>query len=49
MRQPHDPVTLTSEIFVMMDKYEPAKAKHAKHLTEHISGQRTLLSTEEEL
>ena len=32
-----------------MDRLEPDKGKHARYLTEHLIGQRTLPSTEEEL
>ena len=44
-----DPMTLTPEILSMLDRHEPDKAKHAKLLTEHLTGQRTLPFTEEEL
>ena len=33
----------------MLDRHEPDKAKHAKLITEHLSRQRVLPSTEEEL
>ena len=44
-----DPTTLTPEILSMLERHEPDKAKQAKLLTKHLSGQRTLPSTEEEL
>ena len=44
-----DPVTFTPEILAMMVSHEPEKAKQAKLLTEHLTSQRTLPSTEEEL
>jgi len=44
-----DPVTLTPELLAMLERHEPDKAKQAKLLTKHLSGQRTLPSTEEEL
>ena len=44
-----EPISLTPEILVMLNRHEPDKAKHAKLLTEHLSGQRVLPSTEEEL
>jgi hypothetical protein len=37
-----DPISLTPEILAMMDRHEPDKSKHAKLLTEHLSGQRVL-------
>ena len=43
-----DPVALTPEILAMLERHEPEKAKHAKLLTEHLLGQMTLPSTEEE-
>ena len=43
-----DPVILTPEIMSMLDIHEPDKTKQDKFLTEHLAGQRILLSTEEE-
>ncbi len=43
-----DPVTLTPEISAMLDRHEQDKAKKAKLLTEHLTRQRMLPSTEEE-
>jgi hypothetical protein len=43
------PVTLTPKILVILDRHEPGKAKKAKLLREHMTWQRTLLSTEKEL
>jgi hypothetical protein len=43
-----DPATLTPEILAMLDKHEPDKSKQAKLLTEHLTRQRVLPSTEEE-
>ena len=48
-RKMRDPVILTPEILAMLDRHEPDKSKQAKLLTEHLSRQRTLPSTEEEL
>jgi uncharacterized protein with PIN domain len=44
-----DPISLTPGILAMLDKHEPGEAKQAKLLTEHLSRQRVLPSTEEEL
>ncbi len=44
-----NPVTLTPEILAMLDMHKPDKAKQAKLLTKHLTSQRTLPSTEEEL
>ena len=44
-----DPISLTPEILAMLDMHEPDKAKQAKLLTKHLSGQRVMPSTEEEL
>jgi len=44
-----DPATLTPEILAMLDIHEPDKFKQTKLLTEHMTGQRVLPSTEEEL
>ena len=44
-----DLISLTPEILVMLDRHEPDKTKHAKLLTKHLSGQRVLPSTKEEL
>jgi hypothetical protein len=40
---------LTPEILHLLDKLEPDKGKQAKLLTEHLTGQRTLPSTEAKL
>ena len=44
-----DPISLTPEILAMLDRHEPDKTKQAKLLTEHLSRQRVLPITEEEL
>jgi len=44
-----DPISLTPKILAMLERHEPDKAKHAKLLTKHLSEQRVLSSTEEEL
>jgi hypothetical protein len=44
-----DPIYLPPEILAMLDMHEPDKTKQAKLLTEHLSGQRVMPSTEEEL
>ena len=44
-----DPITLTPKIQAMLDIHESDKAKQAKFLTEHLTRQMTLPSTEEEL
>ena len=44
-----DPISLTPEILAMLDMHEPDKSKQAKLLTEHLSRQRVLPSTEDEV
>ena len=44
-----DPIPLTPKILHLLDRLEPDKGKHARLLTEHLTGQRTLPSTEAEL
>jgi hypothetical protein len=44
-----DPIPLTPEILHLLDRLEPDKRKQARLLTEHLTWQRTLPSTEAEL
>jgi hypothetical protein len=44
-----DPIPLTPEILHLLDILEPDKGKQARLLTEHLTGQRSLPSTESEL
>jgi len=44
-----DPISLTPNILAILDSHESDKSKHAKLLTEHLSGQRVIPYTEEEL
>ncbi len=44
-----DPIPLTPEILHLLDRLEPNKGKQARLLTEHLTGQRQLPSTEQEL
>ena len=44
-----DPIPLTSEIVQLLDRLELDKGKQARLLTEHLTRQRTLPSTEQEL
>jgi len=44
-----DPIPLTPEILHLLDRLEPDKGKQARLLTEHLTGQRSLPATEEEL
>jgi hypothetical protein len=44
-----EPIPLTPEILHLLDKLEPDKGKQARLLAEHLTGQRTLPSTEAEL
>jgi hypothetical protein len=44
-----DSIPLTPEILHLLDRLEPDKDKQARLLTEHLTGQRTLPSTEAEL
>jgi len=44
-----DPIPLNPEILHLLDRLEPDKGKQAKLLTEHLTGQRNLPSTEAEL
>ena len=43
------PIPITPDILHLFDRLEPDKEKHARLLTEHITRQRTLHVTEEEL
>ena len=43
------PIPLTPEILLLLDRLEPDKGKQARLLTEHLTGQRTLPGTEQEL
>jgi hypothetical protein len=38
-----DPIPLTPEILLLLDRLEPDKGKQARILTENLTGQRTLL------
>ena len=42
-----EPVPLTPEILLLLDRLEPDNGKQAQLLTEHLTGQRTLPSTEQ--
>ena len=44
-----DSIPLTPKILNLLDRLEPDKGKQARLLTEHLTGQRTLPSTEAEL
>jgi len=44
-----DPIPITPHILHYLDRLEPDIGKHARYLTEHLTGQRTLPSSEEEL
>jgi hypothetical protein len=44
-----EPIPLTPEILQLLDRIELDKGKQARLLTEHLTGHRTLLSTEQEL
>jgi hypothetical protein len=44
-----DPKPLTPEILLLHDRFEPYMGKQARLLTEHLTGQRTLPCTEQEL
>ncbi len=44
-----EPIPLTPEILYLLDRLEPDKGKQARLLTEHLTGQRSLPSTEAEL
>jgi len=44
-----EPIPLTPDILLMLDRLEPDKGKQARLLTEHLTGQRTLPGTEQEL
>jgi hypothetical protein len=44
-----DPIPLTPEILLLLDRLEPDKGKQARLLTEHLTCRRTLPCTEEEL
>jgi hypothetical protein len=44
-----EPIPLTPEILLLLDRFEPDKGKQAHLLTEHLIGQRTLPCTDQEL
>jgi len=44
-----DPTPLTPDILHLLHRLEPDKGKHARLFTEHLTGQRSLPSTEAEL
>ena len=44
-----DPIPLTPRILFLLDRLEPDKGRQARLLTEHLTGQRTLPCTEQEL
>ena len=44
-----EPIPLTPEILLLLDRLEPDKGKQARLLAEHLTGQRTLPNTEQEL
>ena len=44
-----EPIPLTSEILLLLDRFKPDKGKQARLLTEHLRGHRTLPCTEQEL
>jgi hypothetical protein len=44
-----DPIPLTPEILLLLDRLEPDKGKQARLLTEHLTRQRTLPCTKQEL
>ena len=44
-----EPIPLTPEILHLLDRLEPDEGKQARLLTEHLTGQMTLPSTEAEL
>ena len=44
-----DPIPLTPEILHLLYRLEPNKRKHARMLIEHLTGQRQLPATEQEL
>jgi hypothetical protein len=44
-----DPISLTPEIMAMLERHEPDNIKQVKLLTKHISRQRVMPSTDEEL
>jgi len=44
-----EPIPLTPEILLQLDRLEPDKGKKARILTEHLTRQRTLPCTEQEL
>jgi hypothetical protein len=47
--QKKEPIRLTPEILLILDRLEPDKGRQANLLTEHIAEKRVLPSTEEEL
>jgi hypothetical protein len=44
-----DPIPLTPEILLLLDRIEPDKGKQARLLTEHLTGHRTLPCTKHKL
>jgi len=44
-----DPIPLPPEILHLLDRLEPDKGKQARLLTDHLTGQQQLPSTEQEL
>ena len=48
-RRSRDLVPLTPEIMFLLDRLEPNRGKQARLLTEHLTGQRILPCTEQEL
>ena len=44
-----EPIPLTPKILLLLDRFEPDKGKQARLLTEHLTKQRTLPCTEQEL
>ena len=44
-----EPIPLTPEILHFLDRLEPDKGKQARMLTKHLTGQRQLPATEQEL
>jgi hypothetical protein len=43
------PIPITPEILLLMDRIKPDKGKQARLITEHLTSQRTLPCTKEEL
>ena len=44
-----EPIPLTTQILLLLDRLGPDKGRQGKFLTEHLTGHRVLPSTEEEL